>query len=391
MAKRNEKFLEGIQVKVAGLLIQDGAQKCFRGHVEAFYRMVVAYNKEIDKWRRKAEEDKGYQKELEKYNKKKTQWPKNGEHTPPPTPPKPKWAKENWVFGHYSPFCKINDDRSSTIISTGKLTPIFVPPANKRKTCPIEWISNSHSNSCIPTPDQEGMCKYVLLSIIHDEIKWLKGETQSSEFIYFNQRNQLKSDWFDFGKWGTIFYQESLSNHDDYNSKIELALQYVKKYLAKVPISRLIEQGESYTLEFKETLDYDTQNKGKNKDILLSSLKTIAGFLNAASGTLLIGVDDSGKIKGIRRDLSIMKDGNNDKFQLKIQNYLKDRFQPQPIGKVNISFEKFRAETICRVDVQASKDIIHLDNKVYVREGNTTQLLEGRTLIEWVQENKRKQ
>jgi len=161
--------------------------------------------------------------------------------------------------------------------------------------------------------------------------------------------------------------------------------------LAKVPISGLIEQGESYTLEFKETLDYDTQNKGKNKDIVLSSLKTIAGFLNAAGGTLLIGIDDSGKIKGIGRDLSIMKDGNNDKFELKIRNRLKDCFQPQPIGKVNISFENFRSETICRVDVQTSKDIIHLDNKVYVREGNTTQLLKGRTLTEWIQENKRKQ
>jgi hypothetical protein len=156
--------------------------------------------------------------------------------------------------------------------------------------------------------------------------------------------------------------------------------------LAKVPISRLIEQGESYTLEFKETLDYDTQNKGKNKDILLSSLKTIAGFLNAASGTLLIGVGDSGKIKGIGRDLSLMKNGNNDKFQLKIRNCLKDRFQPQPIGKVNISFEKFPEGTICRVDVQASEDIIHLDNRVYVREGNTTQLLDGRALTDWIQQ-----
>jgi len=86
-----------------------------------------------------------------------------------------------------------------------------------------------------------------------------------------------------------------------------------------------------------------------------------------------------------------MKNGNNDKFELKIRNYLKDRLQPQPIGEVNISFENFRAETICRVYVQASKDIIHLDNKVYVREGNTTQLLDGLTLTDWIQKRKRTQ
>jgi hypothetical protein len=159
-----------------------------------------------------------------------------------------------------------------------------------------------------------------------------------------------------------------------------------KTDLAKVPISELIKQGESQTLEFKETLEYDTEKKGKNKDILHSSLKTIAGFLNAAGGTLLIGVHDSGKIEGIERDLSIMKRGNNDRFEQKIRNCLKDRFEPRRIGKVNISFEKSTEGTICRVDIQASKEIVHLDGKVYVREGNTTLLLEGPTLTDWIQQ-----
>lgn len=159
-----------------------------------------------------------------------------------------------------------------------------------------------------------------------------------------------------------------------------------KTELAKVPISELIKQGESQTLEFKETLEYDTEEKKKNKDILHSSLKTIAGFLNTEGGTLLIGVHDSGKIEGIERDLSIMKHSNNDKFELKIRSCLKDRFKPQPIGKVNISFEKFTEGMICRVDVQTSKEIVHLDNEVYVRDGNTTQKLEGQSLTDWVQQ-----
>jgi len=159
-----------------------------------------------------------------------------------------------------------------------------------------------------------------------------------------------------------------------------------KPDLAKVPILELIKQGESHTLEFKETLEYDTKQSRKSSDVLFSSLKTIAGFLNATGGTLLIGVHDSGEIKGIEQDLSIMKHGNNDRFQQKIRNCLKDRFEPQPIGKVNVSFEKFTEGTICRVDVQASKEPIHLDNKVFVREGNTTQPLEGRLLTDWIKQ-----
>jgi uncharacterized FlaG/YvyC family protein len=158
--------------------------------------------------------------------------------------------------------------------------------------------------------------------------------------------------------------------------------------LAKVPTSELIKQGESHTLEFKETLEYDIKTNKNSKDVLLSSLKTIAGFLNADGGTLLIGVDDSGNIKGIERDLSTMKHSNNDKFELRIRNCLKDRFKPQPIGKVSISFEKFTEGTICRVDVQANKEIAHLDGDVYVRDGNTTQKLEGLDLTNWIQRRK---
>jgi len=153
-----------------------------------------------------------------------------------------------------------------------------------------------------------------------------------------------------------------------------------------IPISNLIEQGEGPTIEFKETLEYDVETNKNNKDVLLSSLKTIAGFLNSDGGTMLIGVNDSGKIMGIERDLGTMKHSSNDKFQVKIRNCLKDRFSPQPIRKVNITFEKFVEGVICRVDVRSSKDVVNLDDDVYVRDGNTTQKLKGRALTDWFQQ-----
>jgi predicted HTH transcriptional regulator len=81
-----------------------------------------------------------------------------------------------------------------------------------------------------------------------------------------------------------------------------------------------------------------------------------------------------------------MKHGNNDRFEQKIRNCLKDRYKPRPIGNVNISFHNSAEGTICRVDVQASKEPVHLDGKVYVRDGNTTQLLEGQSLTNWIKQ-----
>jgi len=211
------------------------------------------------------------------------------------------------------------------------------------------------------------------------------------DFIRFIKQNYENSPIQQEEEWRSLIE----TSYDEIKEEIRRIRRETKKSpasggektdLAKVPISELIKQGESHSLEFKETLEYNIEKKEKNKDILHSSLKTIAGFLNAKGGTLLIGVDNLGKIRGIKRDLSIMKHGNNDRFEQKIRNCLKDRFKPQPIGKVNISFEKFTEGMICRVDVQTSREIVHLDNEVYVRDGNTTQKLEGQSLTDWIQQ-----
>lgn len=80
-----------------------------------------------------------------------------------------------------------------------------------------------------------------------------------------------------------------------------------------IPIPELITKGESHTVELKETLQYNIHTNQADEDLLHSSLKTIAGLLNADGGTLLIGVSDAGQIKGIARDLSTMgRNANND-------------------------------------------------------------------------------
>src|SRR5258708_3397201 len=56
----------------------------------------------------------------------------------------------------------------------------------------------------------------------------------------------------------------------------------------------LIKQGEGYNLEFKQSLP------SKASDLA----EEICAFANAAGGTLLIGVDDKGKIVGLSMDNS---------------------------------------------------------------------------------------
>ena len=103
---------------------------------------------------------------------------------------------------------------------------------------------------------------------------------------------------------------------------------------------------------------------------------------------MLIGVRDNGDVTGVERDLTYVQKKNNDGFELKLRDLIKNRFAPFPSGKVKVAFEKLERKTVCRIDVNpvSLSQIIHLDNEVYIREGNTTIKLTGRALTDWIQQ-----
>lgn len=158
--------------------------------------------------------------------------------------------------------------------------------------------------------------------------------------------------------------------------------------LVSAPILDLIAQGESQTLEFKETLEYDIQQKLRVAGLAKASLKTIAAFLNTGGGILLIGVSDSGKVKGIASDLQFVRGNNCDGFEQKLRNLINEHFDPSPLGNIDIRFEALQEETICRINVDRSSEPIAYDKDFYVRDGNGTRRLEGRDLLDWLIQRK---
>ena len=69
-------------------------------------------------------------------------------------------------------------------------------------------------------------------------------------------------------------------------------------------------------LEFKSTLEWDVREKKNNPQLINSSLKTIASFLNTEGGVLLIGVEDNGNIYGIEKDVQLTKNKSHDSLEL---------------------------------------------------------------------------
>ncbi|TKJ41175.1 hypothetical protein CEE37_05790 [candidate division LCP-89 bacterium B3_LCP] len=182
---------------------------------------------------------------------------------------------------------------------------------------------------------------------------------------------------------------EVQEKYADHLARCERILSKPPSYWKSHPILQLIAEGEGQNLEFKETLEANTHTGEKHPGVLQSALKTIAAYLNTVGGTLLIGVSDSGEIKGLDRDLQFCKHNNLDGFELKLRDLVgSSRFSPNPLGMVNISFEELPEGTVCRVDVEplARPEVQHFDNNIYVRDGNRTIKLEGPTLTKWVKE-----
>lgn len=152
-------------------------------------------------------------------------------------------------------------------------------------------------------------------------------------------------------------------------------------------VRNLIRQGESKTVEFKETLSLDVkkQTGKKEKYIEEEVLKTIVAFLNTEGGTLLIGVNDNGDVTGIDIEIKKFYQKNTDKFLLHFKNRVKEKigeeFYPYFEYKV-ISINDYQ---ILMVECSPSESPCFLDGKeFYVRTNPASDKLEGQKLIEYI-------
>ena len=155
-------------------------------------------------------------------------------------------------------------------------------------------------------------------------------------------------------------------------------------------VAELISLGESATLEFKSTLQWDVVQNRVNKDLRFSALKTIAAFLNTAGGTLVIGVEDDGHILGLAQDLRIVQN-SKDRFEQTLMSLVRDRIGAEFAPFIKVRFEEIEGRTVCVVDVDKAPEPAFMEaprgKEFYVRLGNTTRSLDPEEAVRYVQMN----
>ena len=166
--------------------------------------------------------------------------------------------------------------------------------------------------------------------------------------------------------------------------KLELIMRAMSEYTEQDKVRELIKRGEGANIEFKSTLHLDLKTRQKNKALEHECLKTVAGFLNARGGTLLIGVDDDGKILGVDEETEKFHK-SEDKYKLHLKNLIK-----REIGDVSLTLVQFNlvdldGAKVCVVECSPSdREVFINQTDFYLRTNPSTERLVGPSLIDYI-------
>jgi predicted HTH transcriptional regulator len=154
------------------------------------------------------------------------------------------------------------------------------------------------------------------------------------------------------------------------------------------PVVELISLGESVTLEFKSSLQWDVVQNRQNTGLRGSVLKTVAALLNTEGGTLVIGVEDQGTVCGIGPDLSLLA-GSRDRFEQLLSSLTFEHLGAGATPYVKQRFEDVDGRTVCVVDVDRSNEPVFTKGEkgreFFVRVGNTTRALDAEETLKYLE------
>ncbi len=150
-------------------------------------------------------------------------------------------------------------------------------------------------------------------------------------------------------------------------------------------VLKLIAEGESGRLEFKQTLRFNLKAGKNGKEIEHANMKTVAGFMNSEGGTLLVGVADNGVVAGFEEDGL----GNDDKALLHFNNLVNQQIGTEFSRYINTTIIEVQGKRVLRAYCTPAAVPAILKNgqneEFYVRSGPASRQLSLSQFYEWLQ------
>lgn len=153
-------------------------------------------------------------------------------------------------------------------------------------------------------------------------------------------------------------------------------------------IQALIEHGENSRVEFKSTLRTNLKSGNKDKAIELAWMKSVTAFMNSEGGTLIVGVDDKGMVRGIEED----KFENDDKCLLHVKNLIHEHIGSEFARDIECKLYLIDNKTIVSLTCKKSEHPIFLrvgqNKSFFIRSGPSTTKLPMSKMVAYLQRRK---
>lgn len=167
--------------------------------------------------------------------------------------------------------------------------------------------------------------------------------------------------------------------------QLDAFLEYTSQLSKADAVKSLILQRETGNIEFKQTFQLSTHTGEKDERVELASLKTIAGFMNADGGTLLLGVHDDLSIPGLTDEISKFHRSSQDKYLLNFQQKVANRLGKQALTNIKAEFVDIDEAIVLLVQCpkMQSRDVFIDESRFYVRTPAATIELKGQELLQY--------
>lgn len=172
-----------------------------------------------------------------------------------------------------------------------------------------------------------------------------------------------------------------IENIKGFESVVSEESEQVDATVVKKVITNL--GSESKEKEFKSSIFYSASDTPQSSVIM----KTIAGFLNSYEfgGSLFIGVDDSGEVIGLEKDLKYSSEIRNlDQYQNHIQSLVVAAFPNEINARLDYKFHRVNNLDYLEIIIPSHSKPIPFENEFYQRQGVQTRRLRGEDLTDFM-------
>jgi hypothetical protein len=145
----------------------------------------------------------------------------------------------------------------------------------------------------------------------------------------------------------------------------EQKIQIQQNHLTE-SIRSIIKNGENENVEFKRSFRYDYRIGHPEKSLEVLLMHSVAGFMNAKGGILIIGVEKNGQIKGLADDYFSLGRKTREGFEKRFSETIASKLGSDTCSLVHLAFHEIGDMEICSVYIEKAH------RPVYIREGENT-------------------